>query len=297
MGTTIIIVLGFLTLLYIFGNVEENNKHNTIKKGVQKKQNNTINKKKNREKNKQMPTVASLLKNVKTIKDIKHLEKQADRWLDKLSDKDYDNPKYEYLYEVYDEAFTEALDIIFYYQFIPDLDLTTPQNIIDISYKVIIPEEYKKKNEIINEDINDYYGDWLEITAGDIIDDDLENVIEPKPKYWDSYLKFKQIVNSEKTINEKKKFINQLVKSDKYFKEKFFFINDNESAADFWVKELLGSYGVPLADKLFELGYNSPEKFYTIDIHAIKKVKGFGPKRIEQLKEAIMKINSQYKNS
>ena len=52
------------------------------------------------------------------------------------------------------------------------------------------------------------------------------------------------------------------------------------------------SYGVPLVGKLFEMGYDSPERLLELDRELIRNTKGFGPQKTEQLDKAIRKTKN-----
>lgn len=234
-------------------------------------------------------TVASLLKSVKSEKDIKKLEQQSEKYADKFQDSDYENTKYEKLSEIYQDAFAKACDMVFYYQFVPELELNTPKSTLDFAYEVVKVEEYKSKRKEIGG--TDY--EWEEITGDYLYDDKLENVIEKKPFYFDSLVKFRQIVDSEDSFEAKKDAVNSLANSDKSFFDQFFNRESNESAGEQWTKEFLINYGVPLVERLYDLGYDSPQKIANINLEEVKSINGFGPRKIEQLEIAIEKFKKK----
>lgn len=54
---------------------------------------------------------------------------------------------------------------------------------------------------------------------------------------------------------------------------------------------MIKSYDVPLLDKLYEIGFDTPDKYVNLNIEEIENIKGFGSHRIEQLNQAIMKMD------
>ena len=286
MGTIVLIIIGVIVIYYFIGSSQKNTNGQRSTDNYQ----NSIKKQKEEAKKIEVPTASSLVKKVKTLDDIKALDRGSNKWLDKFQDTDYEIAKYERLYNVYEDAYCKANDLVFYYQYIPELELTSPQKIIDNAYEVVSVEEFKERKK----EIGGRVYDWNEITVNELINDTLENTIEKKPDYWDSLIKYKQIVKSEVSCSEKKKMINELTASDKVFTEEFFFLDENESAGDFWIKDLIKSYGVPLVDKLFEMGYDSPERLLELDRELIRNTKGFGPQKTEQLDKAIRKIKKQH---
>ncbi|MBU8893098.1 MAG: hypothetical protein KOO66_09990 [Bacteroidales bacterium] len=231
-------------------------------------------------------TVESLVKSVKNEKDLKKLERQSEKYMDKFQESDNDNTRYEKLSEIYQDAFDKACDIIFYYQFTPELELNTPRSILDFAYEVVNAEDYEK----IRKEIGGTDYEWTEITGDCVYDDKLENALEKRPFYYDSMVKFRQIVDRDSSFETKQEEINSLANSDKSFFDEFFDRESNESAGEQWTKELLYSYGVPLIDRLYDLGYNTPQKIVEIDLEKIKSVNGLGPQKVEQLGIAIAKI-------
>lgn len=290
MGTTILIIIGIIVVFYFIGSSQKNTKSTPNRQKPTSNYQDSNKKIKEEAKEIEVPTASSLVKNVKTIDDIKALDKESNKWLDKFQETDYEIPKFERLYKVYEDAYCKAHDIVFYYQYLPELELTSPQEVIDNAYTVVNVDEFKEKKK----EIGGLTDEWIEITGNELIDDSLENAVEQKPEYWDSLIKFRQIVESEALFSEKKAMINDLTASDKPFTEAFFFLGDNETAGEFWIKDLIKSYGVPLVDKLYEMGFDSPEKYIVLDMELIKNTKGFGPQKIEQLEKAIRRIKKQH---
>ncbi len=182
-----------------------------------------------------IPTVNSLVKGVKTLNDIKALGKESQKLLDKLQDAGFEVSKYERLYRVYEDAFRKAHTIVFYYQYIPKIELTSPQKVIDNAYKLISADDYKKKRK----EMGGRAEDWVEIKADDIIDGTLESAVQEKPAFWDSLIKYRKIVESEESYSNKKQMINELTASDNAFLEKFFLLEGDETAGDYWGETLM----------------------------------------------------------
>lgn len=290
MGTTILIVIGMIVIFCFIGSSQNTDKPTTYKRKPTSNYKDWIKKQKEDAKEIEVPTVSSLVKNVKTLDDIKALDIESNKWLDKFQNTNYEISKYERLYKAYEDAYCKAHELIFYYQYIPELELTSSNKIIKNAYTVVSVNEYKEKKK----EIGGRADDWIEITSHELIDNKLENAVEQKPDYWDSLIKYRQIVESEASYSEKKNMINELTALDKKFTDEFFLLDDNETAGEFWIKELIKSFGVPLVDKLYEMGFDSPDKFIDLDMEVIGNTKGFGPKKIEQLENAIMKIKKQH---
>ncbi|MFW6046994.1 MAG: helix-hairpin-helix domain-containing protein [Candidatus Woesearchaeota archaeon] len=273
--------------------VVENYESKKQEKKLQKQKQNATPKTDNSYKEKtSIPTISSLLNAVKDLNDIKKLEKEYLKYENKYRDDDSDNIKIEELYSIYEDAYHKALDKTLYYQFIPHIDLNTPKRLLEVAFEVYDIDKYRDIRKIIGGSETD----WIEIKGNDLLDDNIEDIKEPKPTYINSLIAFRDIVESEVSYHEKKQLINELTDYDKSFKDEFFDLANNEKAGDYWMKEYLKSFGVPLVDKLYELGYDTPEKISDININEIMKVSGFGPQKTEKLIQAKNKLLNYYKN-
>jgi len=238
-------------------------------------------------------TLKSILASVNKPQDIKKIERESEKYDDKFANSDYENTKYEKLSELYQEAFRQACDLVFYYQFVPELNLDSPKHVIEFAFKTVEKSEYKAKRKEIGG--TDY--EWNEFTGDDLYDSKLSEVIEEPPFYYNSLVKFKQIVDSDIPFEEKKNRINNLVESDKSFFDEFFERGIKESAGEQWTKIYFRSFGIPLVDRLYDLGYDSPMKFVEADIETFKGISGLGPQKIEQLQVAIGKLKRDIANT
>ena len=225
-------------------------------------------------------------KSVETFEDLKSLENESKRYLKNFQDS-YDDTKLESLADKYEKAFIKATDKTFFFQFIPNLDINTPMKVVAEAYEVFSASDYKDKAHNLSSNSSD----WLEIRGTDLLNDDLENSLEKKPIFLGSLRQFRQIIETPNTsTNEKVELINKLANLDIAFYNEFLRNERNESAGRQWMKLEMKKYGVPLVDKLFEMGFDTPEKIKMINIEEIKTVKGFGTQNIERLKTAIQKI-------
>lgn len=291
MAAIIVITTVIIIFLYVFNWSPQSNVTPPNRQRLTTDYENSIKKLKEEAKEIKVPTVSSLVKSVKTKEDIEVLEKEADRWIDKFQETDFEISKYEKLYTNYEDALRIIYYTPIYYQYFPEIELTSPQKVMDNAYKVVSADDFKRENK----EIEGVLEDWIEILGMELMEEPLENLIEQKPKYWDSLISFQQIVNSKISYLEKVKIINELSISDKSFTDEFFFfLEEDELAGESWIKDLIRSYGVPLVDQLYDMGYNTPDKYIDLNLELIEKTKGFGPKRIEKLKAAIKKIKKEH---
>ncbi|MDO6738659.1 hypothetical protein [Wenyingzhuangia sp. 2_MG-2023] len=273
----ILALVGFFVLFGVIGTIQEkNNPKLKESKSTKKPQSRT---------NKTLPTVQQLVDEVKTIEDFKKLRTAFYRAEKSYKNSQTDNPQIEKKYRIYDDAFWKTSDKTLYRQFVPHLDLNMSKDKIENAYKIIPISEY----ETIRNEIGGTEYEWTEISANDFI----EKEFEKKPMYFDSLSKFQNITNNdEKTYEEKIELINEFAKSNKPFVDEFFHgLKPNELGIE-WIKERLQEFGIPMVDKVYELGYTTPKKVLEIDIVEMKNISGFGPKKIEQLKQAIERIKT-----
>lgn len=273
---TFLIIIGVLGFVfYSIGNSKTNKKTQRV---VTRKENN----------NEKIPTVTELIKEIETIDELNSFEKQLEKVFEKYSE-DYDNKYYERLHKRYEDAFYRISEKIsnkvFYYQYIPDLDLDTLLKDLKLAYSYFIPEEYKSKKKGTSSE------NWLEITGNELIEGaKIEDVIEKKPKYFETLVNFRNIIESKKKLNEKLLAITEIAKNDSSFKNKFF-NNNNYTIEIQCLIWLLEPYRIPLLNKLIELEYNTIEKLCSLTTEQLEKINGFGKNRIEQFKISINNIN------
>lgn len=276
------IVIAIVAIFVIFGIIgtiqEKNNPKLKRSNSTRKTPNQT---------NKTLPTVKQLVDEVKTIEDYKKLKTDFNRVEKSYENSQTDNPLLDKKYEIYNEAFWEAGNITLFRQFLPGLDLNMSKEKIENAYKIIPIAEY----ETIRNEIGGTEYEWIEISANDYI----EKNFEKKPMYFDSLPKFQLIINdNQKTYEEKIQLINEFGKSNKSFSNEYFYgLNPSELGIE-WIKGEMREFGIPLVDKLYELGYTTPNKISAINIEEVKNINGFGPKKIEQLEQAIERIKTTH---
>lgn len=242
------------------------------------------------ETNNTLPTVKQLVDQVKTIEDYKKLKTDFNRVEKSYENSQTDNPLLDKKYEIYNEAFWEASSITLFRQFLPGLDLKMSKEKIENAYKIIPITEY----QIIRNKIGGTEYEWIEISANDYI----EKNFEKKPTYFDSLPKFQLIISdNQKTYEEKIQLINEFGKLNKSFSNEYFYgFNPSELGIE-WIKGEMREFGIPLVDKLYELGYTTPNKISAINIEEVKNISGFGPKKIKQLEQAIERIKTTHNTS
>ncbi len=222
---------------------------------------------------------------ITTIQQFRSLEKKLDRAEEKLMNHDYkSNTAYDNASKKHDllqEALSLAESKIYQWQFIPTIDLDTPSIILEHAYKVYSNKEYAEINGSFGDDGND----WYEI-------DGYGEEEEPE-SYIKALIKYKKIVESDKSQEEKIKNINQLVSRNKSLAEEFFYADDDLKPGDQIFADMLKDNGLPLAYVLYKEGYTTPKKCLEIDPVEFGKRKGVGPKKVEQL----IKFQSTIKSS
>jgi len=280
--TVLYIILGAIALFVIFGVVGKKMEQNNST------ENNNFQKEKQLKNSKQLPTVDKLVNEVKTIEDLKKLKTVYKRAEKSYGNSQSDNPKIEERYRIYEEAYWKAGDKINFYQFVPDLDLNLSKNKLNNAYKIFSLVDFiKLRNKIGGKD-----HEWVEISLNDFY---VDKNFEKKPIYFDSILNFQSIIKDKsKSYKQRIDELNIFAKNNKPFVDEFFYGYKPNEIGEEWIKEELLKYGIPLIDRLYELGYTLPESFLDLKIDDIKNISGFGPKKIEQLKQAIKKIETMH---
>ena len=232
-----------------------------------------------------LPSVSQLVDEIKTIEDFKKLRTTFNRVERSYANSLSENPNIEKKYRIYEEAFLKAGEKTLFKQFVPDLETDTSQEQIDSAYQITPISEYAKLRDNIGGSDND----WLDITANEFIYKEYET----KPIFFLSLIEFQKLTNDNaKNWEEKVRLLNEFGKTNKSFVNEFYNGTKPSELGTKWIKEKMREFHVPLVEKLYELGYNTPDKLSQIDIEQAKNISGFGPKKIEQLKHALKKIKT-----
>ncbi|TPN87139.1 hypothetical protein [Aquimarina algicola] len=265
----IYIIIGAVILFFIFGIIGSAQLENKSTKNTSKTNS-----------SKSLPKIETLVSEINTIQDYRKLKAKYNRAEESYMTTHSDTA--EKRYELYENAFLEASEKVMFYQYFPDLTLDAEKDEIENTCKIVELSEYEK----IRKEIGGSDADWVEITCGDYVDKSYET----KPKYLPSLVKYQAIINSTEISDfDKAKVVENLIKKDAVFFDEFFYGYSKESFIENWLINQLRTNGVPLADKIYELGYKTMDELKNINLDEIKNINGFGTKKIEKLKSIIEK--------
>lgn len=169
------------------------------------------------------------------------------------------------------EILQEALDIaskkILQWQYVPNIDVYTPRDILEKAFQVYTPEEYKQLKILDNTD-------WYGITG----------TFEPEetPVELKFLIKLQSIIEDDLSQDAKIKKINLLYSRNKTSLE-YFFEDITLSAGEQWFAGKLELDGLPLAFELYNEGYTTEEKCLKINYDEFLAKKGVGKKTLEKL--------------
>ena len=147
---------------------------------------------------KNIPTVAELVRGVNTIEDFEKFDKKHEE-IDRNFGKDYSNKQNEKLYLLYENAADKIdkklSDKIFYFQYLPEIDLETSNKDLLNAFEICTSEQYKvKKKENSNS--------WEEIDGSELMQGKkIEEYLLKKTDYFDVLVQFRKIVESNLTLN------------------------------------------------------------------------------------------------
>ena len=131
--------------------------------------------------------------------------------------------------------------------------------------------------------------DWIEINGSDFI----YNEYETKPEYFDIFLDFINISNNTLLSTEQKILeLNNLAKENVDFKNDLFFGYADDEIGKAHLINNLYNLGIPLAEKLFEMGYTDMEKISELKNDQILNIKEFSKIKTELLLKSIKKYKS-----
>jgi hypothetical protein len=187
----------------------------------------------------------------------------------RLEDTDWNSSRY----DVLEEAVGIASDKVLAWQFLPDVDVTTPLSVLKRAYKVYsLTKVDEAKAELGHDNL------WHELRGDD----------EPEPpeEEFDFVMKFRKAVESKVTQRTKIKKINELCASQPDIAEDWLLDPKSKlTPGDQWFLDTLKEGGLPLAHELYAEGYTTPEKCLEIDLEEFRARNGVGPKKVEALRE------------
>lgn len=96
-----------------------------------------------------VPSINSLVKSIKTKEGIKTLEIESDKWFSKYQETDYETSKYEKLYNNYEKKLCIICYTTLYYQYVPEILLSSTWKVINNTYKVLSVNNFKNENRKI----------------------------------------------------------------------------------------------------------------------------------------------------
>ena len=168
---------------------------------------------------KKIPTVSELVKSVNTVEEFRDFEKKCDE-ICELSRRNLEDKYYEKLYDRYENAFSKIdyklFRKIFYYEYVPRIDIETPLKKLNMAHTPFTIEEYKLKKRGTEQ------SEWEIITGSQLMGEmKIEEIIK-KPQYFDSLIEFRKIIESKLSLNEKNTAITELVKGNNSFASEFF---------------------------------------------------------------------------
>ena len=163
-----------------------------------------------------------------------------------------------------DSALAIAENRGYEWQCIPDLDLCTPLELVDVAYK-----------RITNRDERDYLEN-LEMYSCQVLDLE-ESCLERAPR---GLAKYQAFMHKIALINEPKakiETINRWIADNREISEEFQYYDGNE----YYIHHLEIA-GVPKPQLMIEHGYYTPEQCKTISIQGFSSWKGVGKKTVER---------------
>lgn len=226
--TTFLIILAVVVVIIFVAGASKQSGSTSTKSSVDTGTNNYYSSKKTNSQtstptnsSENVPTVAELVNDVKTLDDLRRFEKK-EKEIEAKYGEDLENKHYGKLYQRYTDAFSKLCDKILFYQYVPELSTDTPLATLLDAYKYYTVDDYKQRKKGTKPD------HWQEVNAGQIMGQTIESALVPKPHHLNTLMKFRETVESTFTSEDKSTAIRELISKDIEFKKMFFSV-DNET--------------------------------------------------------------------
>ncbi|WP_276979888.1 hypothetical protein [Flavobacterium filum] len=226
-----------------------------------------------------MPTITELIAPIKNIGQVKAFEQEMEQII-------FDHSASIKLQNRAEQALYKLSDKTIYYQFVPELTLDTTLKELTYAYQYFDIDEVKKIKRMFP------HSDMNEILGGQLMEKQtIEENLETKPNYFDTLVKYREIVESKLSFQATTSALLELVKSDDIFRKEFFDTTSSDKELE-WecMCCYLVEFDIPDPFTLVENGFDTIEKIKQITDKQLKSLDGFGPKTIERFKTAVKKL-------
>ena len=229
-----------------------------------------------------------LVDRVYSVDDYKKLIRKEKQAYKEASDDGFENKKLQRIAENYEKAVEKAGDKVFHMQYLPELSYESSRTEIENAFRIESIYDF----ETIKNEIGGDKNDWVEISVSEY----LEEGYETKPDSIQKLIEYKDIVESvEYSYDEKVKILNEFGIHNAKDLSEYFYHYDLKNLGGEWMFEELSRLKIPMLNKLFELGYNTPDKIINISFEELKSINGFGDKRLKEIESIISKMKRDYK--
>ena len=100
----------------------------------------------------------------------------------------------------------------------------------------------------------------------------------------------RECIKTDNPLDDKHVAISEVVKSSKNLREEFFF--ESKPIEQQTLKWILSLYKIPMVDKLYESGFNTPTKIQGLTKEDLEKISGFGAAKIEQFQTSVISLKN-----
>ena len=247
-----------------------------------------------REKNTEAHEIA---KGIKTHKGIDGLQNKIDALSDKMDEYHYNDKETMYdktkeKQEIMERALEYAYSNPYRYYYCGDVDIDTPLKEIKLIGKTISVQKYNELDQFnqrsysqISLDEAENIEDANEIAKDDsILDRDEIDIL----------IKFRKIIESDETEDEKEKKFNKLVSKSEYLIEQLELDEYQDGSLYQQYKQIQIKHqkikklgGLPFANIFIDNGYENIDEIITLSDDKIKSMYGIGPKSLVEIRRHI----------
>jgi len=223
---------------------------------------------------------------ITTQKGIESLEDRIDRIYEKDNLTSADQKKISIL----EKAIDIASDKPFRYYFENyDVDMHTPLSILNYAGKVLTPKQFDELDESTQE-----YFEMITIGDCEDVSEAKEIAFEELTDDVKEWKKFRKILESSEDNIEKSKKLKKLVDQSDFLKSELDFDEDEDYYEQYlhslyFYEKLKELEDIPEASLFINNGFDSKEKILKLTDKEISSIKGIGPKKLDNIKEALKK--------
>lgn len=215
-------------------------------------------------------TAVQIAARVKTLDDLRRLEEHLAITEDAETTSENYDAWVKYSARIEDAVF-RLRDKVLRWQYVPDLDLSTPLEVVERAFLVVLVDEFPPKRK----EFKSTKDEWEPLQADD--------PPQEAPVFMGGLLAFRRLLEGQLVLDGLATKISGIADEYPEFKGEFFDVSSDLPVGEQWIVRRLKADGLPKAEDLYREGITTPESALGVDPEQFGKRPGIGPVTVAKL--------------